>query len=170
MELNFQKSLDLVLDSEKGFVNNPNDPGGITNLGVTKASWESWKMRAVNIDEMRALTKEDVIPFYRKKYWDAMKCDDLPLGMDYAAFDFAVNAGVGRAAKTLQTALGVAADGVIGPATMKVAQAFDPDEFLERFSKAKESYYKTLNTFPIFGKGWLKRVDTVQNSAESMIG
>jgi lysozyme family protein len=166
---NWPASLTLILKSEGGFVNHPSDPGGMTNLGVTKKAWEAYVGHPVDEAEMRALTPEIVAPFYKAKYWDACKCDQLPLGVDYAVFDFAVNAGVSRASKTMQAALGTAADGIVGPATIGVAVNADPDHFLEKFSAAKEQFYRNLPTFEHFGKGWLRRVSEVKQTAEGMI-
>ena len=166
---NFQKSLALMLKSEGHFVNHPSDPGGMTNLGVTKKAWEAYVGRQVDEAEMRALTPEIVAPFYKARYWNPCKCDQLPLGIDYAVFDFAVNAGASRASRTMQSALGTAADGIVGPATIGVATNADPDEFLEKFSAAKEQFYRNLPTFEHFGKGWLRRVSEVKQTAEGMI-
>ena len=166
---NWPASIELVLKSEGGFSNNPHDPGGMTNLGVTKKAWEAYVQQQVDEAEMRGLTPEIVAPFYKTRYWDACKCDQLPLGIDYAVFDFAVNAGVNRASKTMQTALGTAADGIVGPATIGVAINADPDHFLEKFSAAKEQFYRNLPTFEHFGKGWLRRVSEVKQTAEGMI-
>lgn len=166
---NWPASLALVLKSEGGFSNHSADPGGVTMLGVTKKVWEAWVKHPVDVAEMRALTPELVAPLYKSQYWDACKCDQLPLGVDYAVFDFAVNAGVGRASKTMQAALGTAADGIVGPATLGVATNADPDHFLEKFSAAKEQFYRNLPTFEHFGKGWLRRVSEVKQTAEGMI-
>ena len=166
---NFQKSLALMLAHEGGFSNDPHDPGGMTNLGVTRRAWEAYVGRQVDEAEMRALTPEIVAPFYKARYWNPCKCDQLPLGIDYAVFDFAVNAGASRASKTMQSALGTAADGVVGPATIGVAVNADPDHFLEKFSAAKEQFSRNLPTFEHFGKGWLRRVSEVKQTAEGMI-
>jgi lysozyme family protein len=166
---NWQKSFELMLKSEGGFVNHPSDPGGMTNLGVTKATWENWVGRESDEAEMRGLTPEKVEPLYKKKYFDAVRGDELPMGLDYLMFDFAVNAGAGRAIKTLQTAVGVTPDGGFGPMTMAAVQATDPVDLIERFSQAKEDFYRSLNTFPTFGKGWLNRVADVKVKASSML-
>jgi len=166
---NWPASLALVLKSEGGFSNHNADSGGMTNLGVTKKAWEAYVGHPVDEAEMRGLTPEIVAPFYKARYWDACKCDELPLGVDYAVFDFAVNAGVSRASKTMQSALGTAADGIVGPATIGVAVNADPDEFLEKFSASKEQFYRGLPTFEPFGKGWLRRVSEVKQIAEGMI-
>ena len=167
---NFPASLALVLKSEGGFSNHPADPGQMTMLGVTKKVWEAWVNHTVDEAEMRALTPELVTPLYKARYWDACKCDDLPRGVDYAVFDAAVNMGSSRAAKLLQAALGVTADGAIGRATIAAATAADPVELLEAFSLGKEAFYQSLPTFATFGKGWLNRVAHVQDAAEGMMG
>ena len=167
---NFPASLALVLKAEGGFVNHPRDPGGMTNLGVTRNVWKDWVNRDVDEAEMRALTPELVTPLYKARYWDAVKADDLPRGVDYAVFDSAVNMGPGRAAKLLQATLGVTADGSIGRATIAAATAADPVELLEAFSQGKEVFYQSLPTFATFGKGWLNRVTHVQDAAEGMMG
>jgi lysozyme family protein len=166
---NWQKSFELMLKSEGGYVNNPADPGGMTNLGVTKATWENWVGRESDEAEMRGLTPEKVEPLYKKKYFDAVRGDELPMGLDYLMFDFAVNAGAGRAIKTLQSAVGVTPDGGFGPMTMAAVQAIDPVELIEKFSQAKEDFYRSLGTFATFGKGWLNRVADVKVKANSML-
>ena len=169
MNTNWQKSFELMLQSEGGFVNHPRDPGGMTNLGVTKATWESWVGREVDEAEMRRLTADKVEPLYKERYFDAVRGDELPAGLDYLMFDFAVNAGAGRAIKILQSAVGVTPDGGFGPITMAAVQAVDPVELIERFSQAKEDFYRSLTTFATFGKGWLNRVADVKVKATSML-
>ena len=169
MNSNWQTSFKLMLKSEGGYVYHPSDPGGRTNLGVTQATWENWIGRQSDEAEMRGLTPEKVEPLYKKKYWDAVRGDELPVGLDYLMFDFAVNAGAGRAIKTLQTAVGVTPDGGFGPMTMAAVQAVDPVELIERFSQAKEDFYRSLITFATFGKGWLNRVADVKVKASAML-
>jgi lysozyme family protein len=168
---NWQKSFELMLKSEGGFVNHPSDPGGMTNLGVTKATWENWVGRASDEAEMRSLTPEKVEPLYKKKYWDAVRGDEIENGgVAYLLFDFAVNAGPGRAIKVMQSAVGVTPDGGFGPMTLAAVQAIDPVELIEKFSQAKEDFYRSLGTFATFGKGWLNRVADVKVKANSMLG
>jgi lysozyme family protein len=169
MNTNWKRSFELMLQSEGGFVNHPSDPGGMTNLGVTKATWENWIGRQSDEAEMRGLTPEKVEPLYKKKYWDAVRGDELPAGISYLLFDFAVNAGVGRSIKTLQNAVGVTPDGGFGPMTMAAVQAVDPVDLIERFSQAKEDFYRSLTTFATFGKGWLNRVADVKVKASAML-
>jgi lysozyme family protein len=167
MKENFAASLDLVLAHEGGYVNHPSDPGGKTNLGVTQKVWEYYVGHPVEEAEMRGLTKELVAPLYKEEYWDAICGDQLPCGADYLAFDFAVNAGANRAIKTIQRALKITADGIIGPVTLKAIQ--DAEDFISDFSAAKESFYRGLTNFPTFGKGWLNRVAEAKKTAEGML-
>jgi lysozyme family protein len=150
MKSNWQKSFELMLQSEGGFVNHPSDPGGRTNLGVTQGTWESWVGRPSDEAEMRSLTADKVEPLYKKKYWDAVRADELPSGIDYMVFDMGVNAGPGRSIKLLQTAVGTTPDGALGPITMKAVQAADPVELIEKFSFWKEQFYRSLDTFNVY--------------------
>jgi lysozyme family protein len=127
---NFSKCLDMLLHHEGGFVNHPDDPGGMTNLGVTKAVYEKYIKRNATEAEMRALTKIDVSPIYRSNYWDRGHCDDLPSGVDWSVFDWGVNSGMGRAAKALQRVVGVTADGAIGPMTIKATHDIKPQDVI----------------------------------------
>lgn len=168
MKANFESALQAVLHHEGGFVNHPSDPGGMTNLGVTKAVWEEWVGHAIDEAAMRALTPAIVGPMYKAKYWDKVKGDDLPSGVDYAVFDAAVNSGTGRAAKWLQGCVGVEQDGGIGPKTLAAVAAFDPAELVEDYAKRRLSFLMDLPHWPAFGKGWGRRVTEVQTVASSM--
>ena len=117
---NWIKSLEAILHHEGGYVNHPKDPGGETNLGVTKRVYEDFGGNK----DMKELTREDVEPIYKKNYWDRVKGDQLPAGLDLCVFDFGVNAGTGRAAKYLQTLIGTVADGGIGPNTLKTLDSY----------------------------------------------
>jgi len=168
MKDNFGKALSAVLRHEGGFVNHPADPGGMTNLGCTKATWEQWVGRKVTEAEMRALTPSDVAPLYKKRYWDKVMGDDLPTGVDYAVFDAAVNSGVTRASRWLQQAVGVTDDGVIGPKTLTAVKATDPEVLVQWFNKRRMAFLQSLTTWDTFGKGWGRRVAEVNVAARQM--
>ena len=165
---NFEQCLALVLKSEGGFVNNPKDPGGMTNLGVTKAVWENWVGNPVTEAEMRALGPQDVAPLYKANYWDKISGDSLPLGIDYATFDMAVNSGVSRAAKTLQQVLGVAQDGQVGEATISACEAANPREIATGVCEKRLAFLQSLPTYGTFGRGWSSRVASVEKAAFDM--
>ena len=173
MTENFPKSLEALLKHEGGYVNNPADPGGMTNLGVTAAVWALWVGHSVNEKQMRALTINDVAPLYKRKYWDACNADELVSGIDYAVFDFAVNSGVGRATKNLQTCVGLLPDGGLGPVTLATVRQYKGDALktlIEQYCNSRLQFLKTLKTWPVFGKGWEKRVNEVQDVALKMLG
>jgi lysozyme family protein len=169
MKENFDQCLAAVLHHEGGYVNHPKDPGGMTNLGVTKRVWEEWVGHEVDEKAMRALTPADVGPMYRKKYWNKVCGDDLPTGLDMAVFDLAVNSGPGRAAKMLQKVLGVPEDGMIGPKTLEKAASIDVGNLVEDYNAQRLSFLQALPTWETFGKGWGRRVAEVSKDAEKMI-
>jgi lysozyme family protein len=172
---NWEKSFEHVIASEGGYVNDPHDSGGETNLGVTKAAWAEHLKRPIQDGEMKALTKAEVKPFYKTKYWDVCHCDVLPTGVDYMVFDLAVNGGVGRGARMLQTAAGVNPDGAIGPATLAALTAIkdEPKVMIKKMSAYKIAFYKAIVASKPdqekFLKGWLNRVEAVEKLAEQMI-
>ena len=157
MKDNFDKCLEMLLHHEGGFVNHPRDPGGITNLGVTKRVYEKWVGKIVSEQEMRDLTVEQVGPIYRNDYWNKCKCDDLPSGLDWSVFDWAVNSGPGRSAKALQGIIGATQDGGIGPQTLKLVEKHSPKEMIEKMHDKRQGFYEGLKTFDTFGKGWSRR-------------
>ena len=165
---NFKECLALVLKSEGGYVNNPKDPGGMTNLGITKKSLEEWLGHDVDEKFMRNLTPEMAAPFYEQKYWRSCYGEVLPRGLDFIVFSMAVNAGPGRSVKLLQQSLGCVPDGVIGPATRSLILASNSATLIAKFSETRREYYRSLKTFPIFGAGWLKRVDNEEKEALNM--
>jgi lysozyme family protein len=170
MNSNFQKCLDLVLQSEGGWVdgNKIGDPGGETNLGVTKKVWQEWVGH--DVKTMKDLTPDDVAPMYKAKYWMACYAPQLKTGVDYCLFDAAVNMGPGRAVKLLQESIGCVPDGVIGPRTMQLIDQKNAQDVVQAYSNRKTSFYESLPTFATFGKGWLKRVEDVKSNALKMIG
>lgn len=169
MQDNFNAALQHVLRHEGGFVNHPKDPGGMTNLGVTARTWEDWIGHAPSEKEMRELTGAKVAPLYKRKFWDAIKGDDLPSGVDYCVFDCAVNSGPGRAAKMLQEVIGVKPDGGIGPITLAAVKAVDPVVLISKYADKRLQFWQSLPTFDTFGKGWTRRGNEVRDIALAMV-
>lgn len=168
MKGNFEQSLALVLKHEGGWVDHPKDPGGETMMGVTRRVWEDWTGKTVKPGGMKALTVADVTPLYRKKYWDAIKADDLPDGVDYALFDFAVNSGPVRAIRTVQEIVGVTADGVIGPKTLAAINSQDPGDLVAKICDKRMEFLRGLKNWPSFSVGWTRRVAGVEKMAVKM--
>lgn len=169
MRENFDTALERVLHHEGGFTNHPRDPGGMTNLGVTQRVWEEWVGHPVDEKAMRALTPGDVAPMYKRKYWDKVRGDEMPEGLDYMLFDTAVNSGPGRAIKLLQACLGVTMDGAIGPKTMAAIKQADQQRLVTDYAKVRLDFLGALPTWDAFGKGWSRRVAEVYTGAYKMI-
>lgn len=168
MKASYDAALSAVLKHEGGFVNDPKDPGGATNKGVTQAVYDGWRAKHGLVKQtVRSIADPEVASIYRAQYWDAIKGDDLPAGVDYATFDFAVNSGVSRAARFLQAVGGVAQDGIIGPATIG-AVTHDPKHIIGALVDKRLAFLKSLGTFSHFGKGWTARCNEVRAKALAM--
>ena len=169
MEGNFEKCLEIILHHEGGYVNHPRDPGGETNLGVTKRVYDEWGGKK----NMKDLTEEDVAPIYEKNYWFKAKCYQLPSGLDLAVFDWSVNSGPGRAVKKLQKMIGTVADGGIGPNTLRTLDEYIKHHGLavtiENYKNVRQAFYESLSTFDTFGKGWTRRNNETLEAALKML-
>ncbi len=171
MRSNFDRALAFVLKHEGGFVHHSKDPGGATNMGITLATLAAWRKRAVTPDDVRGLTRAEAAAIYRARYWDAVGGDDLPVGVDYAVFDFAVNSGPSRAVKFLQRAInatvyfGLATDGKIGPRNIKAADFVAPEVLIPTLCALRLEWLRTLDTWQHFGRGWERRVREVEYEA-----
>lgn len=170
MKSNFDQCLAFLLKHEGGWNDDPHDPGGETNMGVTKKVWEEWVGHEVAPGSLKSLTVADVAPLYKAKYWDKVRGDDLPDGVDYAVFDYAVNSGVSRSVKQLQQCCRVAADGIIGPKTLAAAKEADPVALTRCICDNRLAFLKSLPTWKRYGNGWGKRVADVSKTAQSMVG
>ena len=170
---NFKECLDLVLKSEGGFTKDERDPGNAggkcTNLGITQQSLEEWLGHDVDEKFMRKLTPEMAAPFYEQKYWRPCYAGVLPRGLDLLIFSAAVNTGPGRAVKLLQSTLGLVSDGIIGPKVRELVSNSNCATLIAKFSEARREYYRALKNFPVFGSGWLARVDREESEALNMV-
>lgn len=172
---NFPAALKELLIHEGGYVNHPDDPGGRTNLGVTQRVYEAWVKHPVDEKIMRSLTVDHVRALYKANYWDALKGDDLPIGLDLCVFDFGVNAGVARGARYLQRLAGTRQDGVIGPATLAAVREYVRQNGVEgainAYQDSRIDYYEQIarrGNLRKFLRGWLRRVEEVRKEALKM--
>lgn len=166
----FNTSLELLLKHEGGFSNHPRDPGSITNLGVTRRSWEAYVGHWVTEQEMRDLTADKVWDFYKTKYWDLVHGDDLPAGLDFCVFDTCVNSGPNRAVRILQDVLGVSIDGILGPATLTAVGKSPVELLVSAYTTVRLAYLKSLPNWDVFGGGWATRVEEVEREAKQLAG
>lgn len=170
----FDSCLTLVLGAEGGFVDDPRDRGGATKYGITQETLAAWRRSrdpgaTVNADHVRELKIEEAKEIYRSRYWNVLRCDDLPKGVDLLVFDLGVNAGPARSAKILQDVLGVEQDGSIGPVTLNGLNTCAPDKIIREFSVKRLEFYRSLEEdFKVFGVGWTNRTKSMLDAALAM--
>lgn len=165
---NFEASLRLVLESEGGNVDDPDDHGGRTSRGITQREYDAWcKENHVNHGDVWRASDHDIGTIYHEEYWLPF-CDLWPIGIDYLGFDMNVNAGPYRSATLIQRALGVREDGRIGAVTRGAILASDPATFIRKFTEMKKIWYRGLNQ-PKYTKGWLNRASEVEKNAMEML-
>ncbi len=174
----FEACLSEVLRHEGGYADHPSDPGGATNLGVTRKTLAGWRKVSpwwnLPKEAVKELARTEASAIYRKLYWDRCKGGALPAGLDLALFDFAVNSGPARAIKALQSELKVKADGFLGPLTLDALKARIAVEgvaaLVTSLSGGRLSFVQKLATFATFGRGWTRRIDEVRSKALAMAG
>ena len=177
MKQNWDFAYTKLIGHEGGFTDDERDPGnalpdgrkGCTNLGVTQRAWEEYVGRQVTHDEMRALTPASVKPFYKDRYWDKIKGDDLPHGVDYAVFDTCVNSGPKRAVTLLQECVDANPDGSIGPMTLSAVRSQHSELVIKDYTKRRLAFMQSLPAWATFGKGWERRVKEVEEMALKLI-
>ncbi len=153
MDSAWKKGIDFVLSYEGGLVDNPADPGGLTNFGISSRSYPSV--------DIRNLTRDGAAEIYKRDYWDAVHGDELPGPLAIAVFDCAVNQGAGTARRLLQISLGVDADGIIGPRTVKAAHEGGIDAVVRFLAKRAVRYHETMRDVPslnVFAHNWYFRL------------
>lgn len=170
----FDICLDAVLRHEGGYADHPDDPGGATNMGITRQTLADWRnispWTALPKSAVRALTRAEAALIYRTNYWDRCHAAQLPAGLDLALFDFAVNSGPDRAVRTLQAALDVTIDGQVGPLTLAACAARDVSGLINALCDRRLQFLKRLRTFASFGAGWTRRVAAVRKAALAATG
>lgn len=160
-----------ILIYEGGYSNSPKDRGGPTFRGTTLAELSAYLGHEATIDELKSMTDLRIAAIYRGHFWKTINGDNLPAGVDLICFDGAVNCGPGHAAGWLQEALGVSADGVIGPATLRaLADEKDDRALIDRIAEIRLRYYKSLSDFANWGHGWSNRLNACVVKAKFWVG
>lgn len=168
MRMNWLACVNFTLKEEGGYVNDPQDPGGPTNMGITFCTLSGWLHRTCTVDEVINLTRATAMAIYHAEYWNPVNGDQLPYGIDLMVFDFGVNTGPITSAKMLQQVVGVTQDGAIGPITLAAVKNFNGD-LLQALADVHDAYYKSLAEYDIFGDGWTRRVNDSLALAREMV-
>jgi uncharacterized protein (TIGR02594 family) len=162
----FEHALAHVLEMEGGWADDPYDPGGPTNFGITLTTYADDKGVALTAEnfaqlksELRSIRRDTVRRIYRDRYWVPAACPVMPPALAFFHFDAAVNHGVLGAARLLQGAVGAAIDGEIGPETLGKGAARPVPDALDLYADVRRRHYRSLSTFWRFGNGWLARID-----------
>lgn len=171
MKENFSRSFTAVLKEEGGFSNHPKDPGGATMRGVTQRVYDAYRINKGEYKQsVRQISDMEVRDIFKRQYWDAVRADDLPSGVDYAVFDFAINSGPARAVKELQRILGETQDGVIGQRTLAAAARYqDKQNLVDAYQDRRLAFVRSLSGHATFGKGWESRIKRVRTLAKEMV-
>jgi uncharacterized protein (TIGR02594 family) len=171
----FQIALAHVLEMEGGFSDDPYDPGGPTNRGITLEDYARWisvtidaANRSALVEDLKRIPDAAVEDIYRNRYWTPAACPELPPPVALMHFDAAVNHGLGGAKRMLQAIAGVTVDGEIGPLTLAAIAMSSPLDLVARYASLRRERYRALPMFWRFGTGWLKRVDATEKRAASL--
>ena len=168
---NFDGALRRMLAHEGGYTNDPADRGGPTNFGITIADYRKYVKPDATAADVRAMRMDDAKKIYLERYWRALRCDDLPSGIDYAVFDYGVNSGTSRSGKVLRRLSGISASsGKIDDAAIAAAAAGDCKKLIIAICDERLAFLQSLKTWPVFGAGWARRVAEVRAAALSMAG
>lgn len=173
MAQEFDTCLAFTLQEEGGFCDNPKDPGGATCHGITLATLRHWSGDPqLDVEAIRSIPMETCRAIYRSDYWNRMRCDAMPLGVDLMLFDQGVNSGPARSVRILQQAMELSdadCDGSVGPVTIGAAGKADAPALIDRMAELQAEFYRSLPTFADFGQGWLNRLDHRHKAALAML-
>jgi lysozyme family protein len=164
---NFAACLKETLVHEGGWSDHPSDPGGATMKGVTIGRYREHYPNATKTD-LRNISNADLQRIYRDDYWNKVSGDKLPYGVDMSTFDYGVNSGPSRGVRALQAAVGVKVDGVPGGDTIKAANSAYGKDVIKRICASRRSFVQGLRTFAVFGKGWSRRIASVEARSVAM--
>ena len=148
--MTFDEAFETLIGHEGGYSNDPRDPGGETNFGISKRAYPDVNIATLTLEQAKAI--------YLRDYWQRAMCDQLPPAVAFQVFDCAVNSGIGQSIRFLQRAVGVADDGRVGPLTTRAVQRLDAEAVVSRFNGQRLDFMTKLSTWDVFGKGWARRI------------
>lgn len=174
MRRNFQRILDeQIFPWEGGYVDHPRDPGGATNMGITIHTLKALDMDLdmdgdVDKDDVKNVTKEVASAIYKLQYWDEVEGDRAPSGVDAVLMDGAVNSGPRASVRWLQRAMGITADGILGPVTRKAISNSNPTVLVDRAIEERLKSVRSFRNYDVFGEGWENRIAHLKEYANAL--
>lgn len=167
----FAEVLPVTLVYEGGYSNHPADPGGATMRGVIQRVYDGYRDgRGAPRQSVRLISNQELVEIYRFNYWNLVRGDELPAGVDLAVFDFGVNSGPGTAIKHLQRVLGIPADGHPGALTLAECRRRDPVAVIQGLMASRRAFLQSLRTYRVFGVGWMRRCAAIEQAALAAVG
>lgn len=159
----FTQCINIVLDIEGGYANDPNDNGGPTMRGITQRVYDAYRRMKGRVERsVKFIDDEELFEIYHNQYWIPINGDALPAGLDLSMFDYSVNSGPATATKSIQYCVGTAADGHMGSVTLSAIGDFTVDDLIEKFCKRRLEFLRSLYDYKHFGKNWEIRVKKIR--------
>jgi lysozyme family protein len=160
----YDEALRRLLAHEGGYTNHPSDPGGPTKFGITIYDYRKYVKANATAADVRGMSLDQAKAIYRKRYWDAQRCDELPAGVNYSVFDYGVNSGIGRSGKVLRRIVGLPdSTPVVTDEVLRAVARRDPKALVTAINDERLAFLKRLKTWPVFGNGWGRRVADVRS-------
>lgn len=152
------------------FDDDPHDTGGRTSMGILQREYDKWRsLRGLPCQDVWRIADHEVDAIFGEQYWQPLRCDEMPAGVDYAMVDFGFHCGIGKAAEKLQRLLGVKVDRHIGLSTLDALRRADAAEVVRELTREREAYHRASRTFWAHGRNWLQRTARVQARALAMV-
>jgi lysozyme family protein len=161
----FMVCLAFTLKYEGGYVDHPADPGGATNLGVTRATLAKWRGRPVSKSDVKALSRAEAAEIYRRYFWEPCGGPILPAGVNAVVFDWAVHSGPSRAVRALHKVLKIEQAATPGPRLRQALSKAEPKAVISLLCAERRRFLSRLKGFAVFGRGWSRRVDALEKTA-----
>ena len=167
----FTQCINIVLNEEGGYVNNPNDNGGPTMRGITQRVYDSYRRMKGRVEiSVKSIKDEELFEIYHNQYWVPINGDALPAGLDLLMLDYSVNSGPATATKSIQYCVGTAADGHMGSVTLSAIGDFTVDDLIEKLCERRLQFLRSLSDYKHFWKGWETRVKRIRASSLKRCG
>ena len=158
-----EKLKSFILSWEGGFVNDPRDPGGATNKGVTLATFRSVFGKDKTVKDLKKITDSQWMTIFKTKFWDRYKADSIKdEWITYLLVDWLWTSGPGNAIERVQKFLGLKIDGIVGNVTINKINSYNGKELFTKLWHLRENFIKTRAQYLIYGKGWLRRLNGIQ--------
>lgn len=166
----FSKVIPHIFEFEGGFVDHPDDPGGATNMGITIVTLRNLDMDLdndgdIDTDDVLKVNRQVAEDIYRKQYWDVVEADKWHVSIGMVLMDGAVNSGPRASVRWAQKAMGITADGILGPQTRNALSRANPVAFVNAAVEERLKSVRQFRNYDVFGRGWENRIRKLRGYA-----